>query len=97
MRAAKVSSYLWKWFLRWLWISLSLAILSLTLHKPFLYRPGFWDIWWLISKWGWLLSASMLISFPFTFLGLIPGRFYTRFCGFFSCFYLAPVLAIWGI
>ena len=97
MRVAKVSSFLWKWFLRWLFLALPLSALSLTMHGAFLYRPGFWDIWWLLSKWAWLLGISMFLSFPFTFLGLIPGRFYTRFSGLFLCFYLAPVLGIWGI
>ncbi len=95
MKWAKTADFLWKWFLRWLWLGLPLAVLSLTLHNAFLYRPGFWEIWWLISKWAWLLGVSMFLSFPFTFLGLIPGRFYARFSGLVLCFYLAPVIGIW--
>ncbi len=97
MKWKRSSLFTCKWFLRWLWLGLPLSILSLTLHDSFLYRPGFWDIWWLISKWAWLLGPSMFLSFPLTLLGFIPGRFYTHFSGLSPCFYLAPLIGIWGI
>lgn len=93
----RVLLFIWKWFLRWLWLGLPLSILSLALHSSFLYRPGFWEIWWLINRWGFVFGPSMFISFPFTFLGLIKGRFYRHFSGLFPCFYLTPAIGIWGI
>jgi len=94
MKANKVLSFLGKWLIRWVFLALPLSVHILTLQGSFLYRPGFWEIWWLINTWATLFAKSLLLSFPFSFLGLIPGRFYTHLAGFFLCCYISPIVGI---
>ena len=53
----------------WASFSVALASLALIIQAHYLYRPGFWELWWLWSVWLRALG-----------LGLLPGLALAGLC-----------------
>jgi hypothetical protein len=93
-KLGKVLSFLGKWTLRWVFLALPLSIQVLALEDSFLYRPGFWEVWWLITHWGSIFIRSLPLCLPFLLAGFVPGEFFWHLAGLFPCFYISPIIAI---